>query len=115
MRDYMKEIQDCSERIEALKKEHSRVYHRFDKITREINNELYDVLSEGFMVKTELAGILAKQLTHINSEIEMLKARRSLLRTMYNRAHSRDFYKPMDRIDIYMTIERDGSIRGRLL
>ena len=103
-RDYMKEIQDCSEKIGALKREKESIEQQLKDLFK--SNNVCDVI---------MIGLSMDKLDMIEHELYIYGIKRDVLRDMYNFKHSNNYFKPMDEVDIRMMIDRNGSIRGILL
>lgn len=126
-RDYMKKIQDCSEKIGELEKELETLYQRLNELFDSKNVDGFDMelyfrghtcslIRKGFTESDiNRLRMLLINIEVTEDEVSICKARRNALRRAYQRNHSTEYFKPMDEIDIRITIDRNGSIRGRLL
>ena len=103
-RDYMKEIQDCSEKIGELNREKESIEQQLKDLFK--NNNICDVI---------MIGLLMDKLDIIEHELYIYGVRRDVLRDRYNFKHSNNYFKPMDEVDIRMMIDCKGSIRGIIL
>lgn len=85
-----------------LRKREEKIYewHRLNMLYEQTTQELYII--EGAVNAANIRiNNLANQLEYLRKEY-----------AEYNEAHSIEFYKPMDDIDIMMTIHKNGNIGG---
>lgn len=75
-------------------------WHRLDMLYKQTSQELYIIEGAVNAVNMHIDN-LANQLEYLRKEY-----------AEYNEAHSIEFYKPMDDIDIMMTIHKNGNIGG---
>lgn len=129
MRDYMKEINECSERIGALKERQRELHDKISEITNKYGNGSYrrayansifyynerDMLNRGHMTEVNELRELCGALKYVESQIFELLEKRDDLKEAYRIAHTCSFYRPMDDYDIQDFISRNGSIKGTKL
>lgn len=75
-------------------------WYRLDMLYKQSSQELYIIEGAMNAVNMHIEN-LANQLEYLRKEY-----------AEYNEAHSIEFYKPMDDIDIMMTIHKNGNIGG---
>lgn len=75
-----------------------------------LGEQTLDTTQELYIIK----GAVIAVSIHINNLVNQLEYLRKE-HEKYNKAHSMEFYKPMDDIDIMMTIHKNGNISGIIL
>lgn len=112
---YYTKLCELEKQLEMQKERLEEVQERVNKIRllRSSDELLYqDTALAIVLSKTIICGkILEKEISE--TELELKKMR--YMYHKYNQEHSNDFYGLTDDIDIVMTINRNGNIRGTIL
>lgn len=124
MRDYAKEIKKTKENIceieeiiENLYIRRSELYFKYGYFVVNPNAfyikdhsdlEYMGVLLDANELYRRIGNDIKKYISMINEENVKL----DIFQDLYRKAHTREFYRPMDEIDICEIIHNNGSIRG---
>ena len=126
MRDYMKEIDECSENIGSLKERQRELHDKINEITGKYGNGgfyrdyansiLYynecDMLARGYVTEANKLRELCGELKYVENEIHYLNRKRDDLKEAYRKAHSCSFYRPLEDYEICDFVSRNGFIKG---
>lgn len=107
MESYYSKIRKLEKELEKNQKMYHDLYHQIEILN---NRKGAVMLTE----RMDLALKLAAVSTTIHSISEQLRYLREEYRK-YNEKNSREFYSPMDDVDIIMLIHKDGSVHGTIL
>lgn len=127
MRDYLYEIEKVNMEIGEIKMLIEDYMMKRDKLRREKGCLMFDpeyaleqvfnpVIRERKLIESkELMNtyeMYARRIDELNEELLDKQLKISRLRGAFKRTHTRDFYRPMDEIDICNLISKDGYIVG---